>query len=370
MIRTSWTRPTSSRINPVALRVTRPLFCLSFLIVLLACTSTAEKQVTHGPRKDIVCFVYHRVDDGRYPTTNVSTKDLEAHLAYLTKNKFQVLNFSEAIDYLQSDAPAQKTAVITIDDGYTSFFRNGLPLLKKYKMPATLFINTKTVGGGDFMTWDDLKVAQASGMEIGNHTHSHDYFLNQPADSRYKTFRQEIIQSQDIIEKHLGQKPIVFSYPYGEFDDKMKKIVQESGFKAAAAQLSGVLYNGTDLFMCPRFPMAEAYSAPAKFAEKAVMRALDVTTPSAPQPLPDNRPALTLTFKGDDIQARRLQCFAQGSPCSCRITKQDTTGLVTVSLQAGTTIASRRRTLYTLTVPGKKGGWYWYSHLWINAKVK
>ncbi len=42
----------------------------------------------------------------------------------------------------------KKVAVITIDDGYTSFYRNGLPLLKKYQMPASLFINTKTVGGG------------------------------------------------------------------------------------------------------------------------------------------------------------------------------------------------------------------------------
>ncbi len=369
MIRTSWTRPTFSRINPVTSGIPGPLFYLSFFIVLLACTSTAEKPGS-GPRKDIVCFIYHRVGDGRYPTTNVSVKDFEAHLAYLAKNKFQVLNFSDAIDYLQSDAPPQKTAVITVDDGYASFFRHGLPLLKKYKMPATLFINTKTIGGGDFMNWDQLKTALASGVEIGNHTHSHDYFLNHSADSRYETFRKEIMQSQDIIEKHLNKKPMVFSYPYGEFDDKMKQIVKDAGFKAAAAQLSGVLYNGTDVFMCPRFPMAEAYAAPARFAEKAVMRALDVTTPSPPMPLPDKRPALTLTFKGDEIQARRLQCFAQGSPCSCRITKQDTTGLITVSVQAGTDIAGRRRTLYTLTAPGKKGGWYWYSHLWINTKVK
>lgn len=370
MILTSWTRPTSSPTDPVALRRPRRLFCLPLLIVLLACTGTAEKQPGNGPRKDIVCFVYHRVGDSRYPTTNVSIKDFEAHLAYLAKNKFQVLNFSDAIDYLQSDAPPQKTAVITVDDGYTSFFHNGLPLLKKYDMPATLFINTKTVGGGDYMDWEQLKTARASGVEIGNHTHSHDYFLNQSADSRYETFRQEIIQSQDMLSRHLGKKPVVFSYPYGEFDDRMKQIVKDAGFKAAAAQLSGVLYNGTDLFMCPRFPMAEAYSAPPRFAEKAAMRALEVTTPSAPQPLTDNRPALTLTFKGKDIQAKRLQCFAQGSPCSCRIIRQDTTGLVTVSLQAGAAIAGRRRTLYTLTAPGKKGGWYWYSHLWINTGVK
>jgi peptidoglycan/xylan/chitin deacetylase (PgdA/CDA1 family) len=51
---------------------------------------------------------------------------------------------------------------------------------KKYDIPATLFINTKTVGGGDYMTWGELKDVVKHDIEIGNHTHSHAYFLNLP----------------------------------------------------------------------------------------------------------------------------------------------------------------------------------------------
>jgi hypothetical protein len=87
--------------------------------------------ITRGD-KEVVCFIYHRFGDSRYPSTNTSQKDFESHLTYLKKNNFQMLTFSAAIDYLRSDAPVRKTAVITIDDGYKSFFRNGFPLLKKF----------------------------------------------------------------------------------------------------------------------------------------------------------------------------------------------------------------------------------------------
>src|SRR5688572_10450985 len=132
--------------------------CLPVLLLFIAlpfsCKPQAhEKKTGADQKKEVVCFVYHRFGDSRYPTTNVSIKDFEAHLAYLAKNKIRVVTFSEAISYLQSDQPVQKTVVITIDDAYQSFFKNGLPLLKKYSMPATLFINTKTVGGGDYMNW-------------------------------------------------------------------------------------------------------------------------------------------------------------------------------------------------------------------------
>ena len=38
----------------------------------------------------------------------------------------------------------------------------GLPLLKKYGFNATLYVNTGTVGAGDYMTWHQLIDAQRS----------------------------------------------------------------------------------------------------------------------------------------------------------------------------------------------------------------
>lgn len=319
-------------------------------------------------QKEIVCFVYHRFGDPRYPSTNVSVADLESHLNYLLENDFQLLTFSDAISYLSSSEPTRKTAVITIDDGYKSFYRNALPLLKKFNIPATLFINTETVGG-DYMTWDELRDVVKHNIEIGNHTHSHKFFLDLPQPLRYSTFKEEIELSQSIIKEKLGLKPKVFSFPYGELDVKMKEMVQQAGFVAAAAQNSGVVSEGSDLYQCPRFPMSEAYSAKEQFAEKVSMHGLKILS-RTPEDfiLKEDPPVLSLTLAVNDLNLKQLQCFIQGGECQVQVSAVSN-GKATITLSAQKPLTGRRRTLYTLTIPDKKGQWYWFSHLWINPDV-
>ncbi len=350
------------------------LHWIPFVFLILSCQAKTQEAPTETILKDngkeVVCFVYHRFGDGRYQSTNISLKDFEAHLHYLKTNNFQVLTLSEAIAYLKSDEEIKKTAVITVDDGYKSFGKNGLPLLRKYSMPATLFINTKTVGGGDYMDWKELQTAVDDNIEIGNHTHSHAYFLNENKSSRLKTFKNEIEMSQSIIQDHLKLTPKVFSYPYGEFDSEMKMLVKEMGFIAATAQNSGVIYEGTDFFQCPRFPMSESYALLDKFKEKANTRALKIIskTPDNSTMPPDKQPSLTLTFNPANLRLDQLQCFIQGSTCTITVDKK-TDSSVTVTLQPKTKLTGRRRTLCTITIPDKKGKWHWYSHLWLESAV-
>lgn len=337
---------------------------------LLFCFSMSSILAKPTKDKYVVSFVYHRFGDSRYPSTNVSLVDFEAHLQFLKTQKFQVLTLSQAADYLQNDAPAQKTAVITIDDGYKSFYKNGLPLLEKYGFVATVFVNTETIGGSDYMNWAAIKDASARGIEIGNHTHSHAYFLNQPAMERYINFEQELILSQNLIAEHLGKKPTAFAYPYGEFDPKMKEIVKSVGFKVAAAQYSGVIHGASDLLKCPRFPMSEAYSESKKFAAKAEMLPLKLTQENPVSfVLPEgvHKPELTITFEKNDLLIDQLQCFIQGSDCIKSI--DESGNLVTIKLQSRTSISTRRRTLYTVTVPDKNGHWHWFSHLWVRPEA-
>lgn len=349
-------------------------FWLPYLFLILSCqadtSDSPTDSVTKDNGKEVVCFVYHRFGDSRYPSTNISLKDFEVHLSYLKTNNFQVLNLSDAIQYLKSNEAVRKTAVITIDDGYKSFVRNGLPLLKKYGMPATLFINTETIGGGDYMDWNELQTAADNKIEIGNHTHSHAYFLNESETTRSVSLKKEIERSQSIIKEHLDITPKVFSYPYGEYDSAMKLLVAEIGFLCAVAQNSGVIYEGTDFFQCPRFPISESYASLDKFKEKANMQALKIMHKSpADSKMPTGKqPQLTLTFNPANLQLDQLQCFIQGSKCEMTFIEQDETK-ATITLKSTTKLTGRRRTLYTITVPDKNGKWHWYSHLWVEASI-
>lgn len=342
---------------------------------LLSCqgrsgTPDVSKVGAPDPDKSLVCFLYHRFGDPRFPSTNTSTVDFEAHLRYLEEEGFSVLPFSDAMDYLHSEEPMAKVAVITIDDGYLSFYERGLPLLKKYNMPATLFINTETVGASDYMGWEEIRAAIADGIEVGNHTHSHRYFMNEDSSNRYDVFQEDITRSKEIISEKLGINPEVFAYPYGEFDKGMKLVVKKAGFKYAAAQHSGVAHARSDPYQIPRYPMSETYAGLAGFAEKAYMRPLKVITQVPDNtllPVGDWQPLLRLTVQNEGLQTSRLQCFVQGSDCELKIVEENAEELV-ITVRTRGDLSRRRRTIYTVTVPDSTGAWHWYSHLWINRE--
>lgn len=319
--------------------------------------------------KEVVCFVYHRFGDSRYPSTNIPVASFEAQLQWLNRNDYSILTLSEAIHYLSSNGPTKKVAVLTIDDGFKTFYKNAFPLLKKYHATATVFFNTETVGSPDYMGWDELKELVGFGIEMGNHTHTHAYFLDLPKDRRYQVFKDEIEQSQELIKNHLQVTPEVFAYPYGEFDEQMESIVREEGFVAAAAQNSGVLYGGTDRYRIPRFPMSESFAAINKFIDKAQMHALRINKEEpAGFVATSSRPLLKLSIPTDNLDLAHKQCFVQGGTCTITMgASQDSAA--TLTLQSYVPISARRRTLYTLTIPDRDGGWHWYSHLWINPDV-
>ena len=317
-------------------------------------------------QKEVVVFIYHRFGDDKYPSTNVSISDFEGHLKYLKTNGFKVLTFGQAVDYINdSSIPYEsRVACITVDDAFKSFYNNGYPLLKKYGFVASLFVNTETIGGGSFMAWDDIKKVSAAGIEVGNHTHSHDYFLNTPPPLRHDKFYEAVNKCQEMIKAQLGITPEVFAYPFGEFDYEMEKIIKKLGFKAAAAQFSGVMYKN-DLFAIPRFPMTGSTSTLKSFTEKANMKALRILSKSPDSAFLKNDNPPTLTLLADTIFAdlSKMNCFISNGCYS-----QVAGNTITITAKKPLTM---RRTNYTITAPGKKGsGWYWYTHQWIVPEIK
>ena len=340
----------------------RFLICL---ILLYSTTLFAQKKY------EVVSLVYHRFGDDRFPSTNISLSTFEEHLKYLKQAGFESVTFSKAIQKLNSDSITSKIVAITIDDGYSTFYKNGLPLLKKYGFKATLFVNTSTIGGADYMTWEEIKSAQDQGIEIGNHSDTHPYFLDVSARTRLSFFKQEVERCQTLMMEKLGKKPKVFAYPYGEVDSGMKSILKEMGFIGAAAQNSGIIHAQSDFFQTPRFPMSESFGGISQFKEKVEMKALEVISAEAVSTGYNgsiDKPRINLEFKEEGLFLESMQCFVQGSKCSKSIQIQRD-GLVKMALRPQTSLTARR-TLFTITIPDNKGNWHWYSYLWVIPKTE
>jgi peptidoglycan/xylan/chitin deacetylase (PgdA/CDA1 family) len=315
--------------------------------------------------KEVAVFVYHRFGNDKYPSTNISIENFEQHLSYLKSNNFVVLNFGEALDYINNPEIAyhHNVACITVDDGYKTFISNGLPLLKKYGFSATVFINSESVGGGTYMNWEELKQIHEQGIEIGNHSHSHAYFLNTAKSDRSQHFRKDVLKCQEEIKMHLGFYPDVFAYPYGEFDPEMKLELKSMGFKGAAAQNSGIMHHFDD-FAIPRFPMAGPYVKLEGFMEKANIKALRIekSLPGSFVLEGENPPNLIISIASKSADLSRLNCFISEG---CDLKLAEMSVLITAQKPL-----SNRRTLYTITAPAKEGkGWYWFSHLWVQPEI-
>jgi len=106
-----------------------------------------------------VILYYHSVNrlgyQYVYPDNVVSVENFEKQVKYLSRKK-QMVSLSDLAKYLEGDIDfPPNIAVITFDDGYSDFYPKAYPILKKYKVPCTLFPITELLDKGG-MKWEDV----------------------------------------------------------------------------------------------------------------------------------------------------------------------------------------------------------------------
>ncbi len=217
--------------------MTRVLFLLLFLLApyfLLA---------------DGHIFVYHRFDDNRYPTTNISTKELRKEFNYLKKNGYQVVPLIDIVKKVNNNEEVpSKWVAFSIDDGFKSFYTHGLSVFKEYNYPFTLFIAVKYTEKKyrDYVSWQQLKeISKYGAVEFHSYGHGHFGSMSNEA------IKADMDKGLALMKKHLGYEPNLFVYPYGEYDERVAKVVENYGFKAIFNQnigaVNGVCSNAHDI---------------------------------------------------------------------------------------------------------------------------
>jgi len=343
---------------------------LSMIMILQVVPIKAQLAPT-PPDKEIVCFVYHRFSDSRYPSTNIRTEAFRDQLNYLAENDFKVMSLSEAVQWLKSgDREYEKVVVLTIDDGYRSFFMHGFPLLEEFGYKATVFINTVHVGNKDYMTWEQLKEIHRAGIEIGCHSHEHEHYVDMSHKEMMTNFSQDLSLFRKALMGKLGIQAKVYSYPFGEFNEQLELLVKNAGFTAACAQSSGVADQSSDIFALPRYPMGGPYANLVGFVEKSNMHTLPVKWQKPESNImSSNPPELILCLEPGTIDLDQLQCFIHGGKeCIVMFEEADDGHVIKIRCINQLT---KRRTLYTITAPRLDGkGWCWHSRLWINPAIE
>jgi peptidoglycan/xylan/chitin deacetylase (PgdA/CDA1 family) len=104
-------------------------------------------------RSKLPVLMYHRFSEGE-EFGKTSRRTFEKHLRYLTRH-YKVLPLSEAVTCIHEGVELpNRSAVITVDDGYRDFFDVGFPVLRDFRVPATIYVVTEFTTG-DCWIWTD-----------------------------------------------------------------------------------------------------------------------------------------------------------------------------------------------------------------------
>jgi len=277
---------------------------------LFSINSNAEDNNSKQYSKDegVVSIMYHRFNESKYPSTNIQIDIFKEHLKLIKDSKF---NFVHPKDFEKNfNLPKKnKEILLTIDDGFESFYNEAWPILQKEKIPFILFISTEPVGKNGYMNWSQIKEIEKSNIGvIGHHSHTHEYLI----DKSEIEFISDIENANNIFLKNLGYIPSLFSYPFGEYSKFMKDYIANN-FKISFGQHSGVIDVNKEKFELPRFPINEKYGEIKRF--KSIINYFPLEykklNPEEKKLNKENNPPIfTVKFFDDQKNLNNISCYS------------------------------------------------------------
>ena len=253
--------------------------------------------------------MYHRFEENKYPSTNIKINDFIEHLKILENEEILFINPKNFENELKNNK-AQRKVLLTIDDGFLSFYENAWPILKDRKIPFILFVSTREVGAFNYMTWDQIReISKEDFVEIGNHSHTHEYLVDEKKD----LIIADIKKSQSIFKNNLGKNSVFFSYPFGEYSLEFKSIIKSLGFKYAFGQHSGVIDETKDFYELPRYPINEKYGEIKRFNSltKTLPFKYKKVTPKEKYLLQEkNPPKVKIEFYENIANLKSVTCYS------------------------------------------------------------
>jgi peptidoglycan/xylan/chitin deacetylase (PgdA/CDA1 family) len=225
----------------------RKLAIAAIVILCIAAASYAFMKNAYV----LPVLMYHYVDDKSAESKlSVSPADFEAQMKFLHDHRYNVIGPNQVVEYMQKKAKVPpKTVAITFDDGTYDLYKYAYPVLKKYAFPATVFIITDKIGETGWLGWPEIYEMSNSGLvTIGSHTKSHKWL---PTMGSVK-LRDELVDSKRILEKWLRKKVDYLCYPIGAYNERVKRLVKEAGYRAAFATNPGRFRPGNDIYAIKR----------------------------------------------------------------------------------------------------------------------
>ncbi len=236
-------------------KLSKILILVFILLVFMGSLSLKKQYVAP-------IMMYHYFTYNANPNDKLNTKPdiFERQMRFLRRHKYDIVPLEVLAEMIkQGSKIPRRTITVTMDDGYVNNYTYAFPILKKYKIPATVFLIYDEVERpqNDRLSWAQIKEMQDSGLvTFGSHTLGPNPLINIKSDEELK---RQIFNSKKLLEDKLGRLVNTFSYPEGFFTDKIKQLVKDAGYKCAVATSPGSKFSSSDIFALKRL-MISSYS--------------------------------------------------------------------------------------------------------------
>lgn len=186
-------------------------------------------------------LAYHKVEKRReLGITSIPPQKFESQIKFLKSNGFKSISPNFLFDQTRSTNHTQgRPILITFDDGYRGIYDHAYPIMLEYGFTGIVFLTVGYVGKNNswdsapgprfkHLSWDQVREMAKSGFLIGSHGMNHK-FLTRLANEEA---RYEILLSKTKLEDSIGERVDFFSYPYGNYDERILDLVAEAGYRA------------------------------------------------------------------------------------------------------------------------------------------
>ncbi len=222
--------------------------------VIFSCAAFIRSQYS------VPILMYHSVTPEPNPYIQrliVKPETFRKQMRFLKDHRYNVVPLAEVARLIRDNKKIPpRTIAITFDDGYKDNYIYAFPVLKEFKLPATVFIIANEVDRPeqDRLSWKEVHEMQASGLvTFGSHTLTHPYL----PDSSAAAIKKEIEGSKKMLEEKLGRSVEIFAYPGGRFNQASRQAVIDAGYKMAVATNPGKRFPDKDVFALKRLRISQ-----------------------------------------------------------------------------------------------------------------
>ena len=227
--------------------------------------------------KRIPVLMYHRLGDAHNDWERkycVGPARFSEHMHMLARAGWRAVNIDNFFSWLDGGAElAEKSFLLTFDDGFLGVHEHAAPVLTELGWPATVFLVTQLIGRRD--TWceasnpsratyplmDVPHIRELCGMGFSFQSHTRSHADLPTLDDG--ALHDQLAGAREDLQIVLGENIDYLAYPYGRYDARVLHAAQSAGYRAAFSVQPGFNRRDIDRFRLRRLDVFGTDSATA-----------------------------------------------------------------------------------------------------------